>query len=202
MQGQNLDLSTPAAIRFSARLRLVWCPIFGRALPPTGHLPEGCRRLYGSLLQVFRYLSLPLNTTTPQTIHFGIVTNWGIRVRASRVLECGSCTYRLLRSDKTAQTNYSPPKGGSWSNRTPSIKSSVLSRSFGQHFSPTIWERGQGRPAQRGVHRRPLTPIPDRHACERDEAWSFFPGFVLGGFLLARPDQGLPLENLAVGRSH
>lgn len=29
--------------------------------------------------------------------------------------------------------------------RSPSIKSSVLSRSFGEQFSPAIWERGQGR---------------------------------------------------------
>jgi hypothetical protein len=54
------------------------------------------------------------------------------------------------------------------------------------------WERGQRRPAQRGVHRRPLTALPARPSLTPAEALSVFQGFVLGGFFSARPDQGLP----------
>src|SRR5208282_6527000 len=52
--------------------------------------------------------------------------------------------------------------------------------------------RGQGRPALRGVHRRPLAPLPARPRLTTDEVLSTFQGFVLGGFFSAHPDQGSP----------
>src|SRR5208282_3317025 len=73
-----------------------------------------------------------------------------------------------------------------------SITASALSSTFWEHFSPASWERGQGRPALRGVHRRPLTPLPARPRLTTDEVLSTFQGFVLGGFFSAHPDQGSP----------
>ena len=73
-----------------------------------------------------------------------------------------------------------------------SITASALSSTFWEHFSPAIWERGQGRPAQRGVHRRPLTPFPGRPSSTTDEGLSIFQGFVLGRFFSAHTDQGSP----------
>jgi hypothetical protein len=43
---------------------------------------------------------------------------------------------------------------------------------------------------------------PAHHHGLPDETLSSFQGFVLSGFFLARPDQGSPLVNPAVGRSH
>jgi hypothetical protein len=73
-----------------------------------------------------------------------------------------------------------------------SITASALSSTFWEHFSPASWERGQGRPAQRGVHRRPLTPFPGRPSSATDEGLSIFQGFVLGRFFSAHTDQGSP----------
>ena len=85
-----------------------------------------------------------------------------------------------------------PPWPQEFPKRVPgsaSITASALSTVFWAHYSAPSWERGQGRPAQRGVHRRPLTPLPAHPHWTRDEALSLFQDFVLGGFFSARPDQ-------------
>src|SRR5690242_18384272 len=73
---------------------------------------------------------------------------------------------------------------------SPCIRSSALSSTPLGTLLPASRERCQGRPARRGVHRRPLTPRAARDNGLRDEAKFVEWSFVLSRKLLDVLDQG------------